>query len=123
MSTPLDFATFAEAARAARPAVALVLGSGLGSAARLSGACALPFAEVPGLPAAAVAGHRGRLALGEWAGRRVLLFEGRVHFYEGHPWRAVTAPARAAALLGAPVLLLTSAAGGIRDDLGPGSLL
>jgi purine-nucleoside phosphorylase len=123
MSTPLDFAAFAEAARAVRPDVALVLGSGLGSAARLCGACAVPFAEVPGLPAAAVAGHRGRLALGEWAGRRVLVFEGRVHFYEGHSWRDVTAPVRTAALLGARVLLLTNAAGGIRDDLGPGSLM
>jgi purine-nucleoside phosphorylase len=124
MSTLLDFAAFAEAARAARPAAALVLGSGLGPvAARMHVACAVPFAEVPDLPAAAVAGHRGRLALGEWAGRTVLMFEGRVHYYEGHPWSAVTAPARAAALLGAPVLLLTNAAGGIRDDLGPGSLM
>jgi purine-nucleoside phosphorylase len=123
MSTPLSFAAFAEAARAAPPEAAVVLGSGLGSAARLCGACAVPFAEVPGLPAATVAGHRGRLALGEWAGRRVLVFEGRIHFYEGHPWRDVTAPVRAAARLGARVLLLTSAAGGIRDDLGPGSLM
>jgi purine-nucleoside phosphorylase len=123
MSTLLNFAAFAEAARAARPDAALVLGSGLGSAARLSGACAVPFAEVPGLPAATVAGHRGCLALGEWGGRRVLVFEGRAHFYEGHPWRDVTAPVRAAAFLGARVLLLTNAAGGIRDDLGPGSLM
>ena len=123
MSTAVTFAAFAEAARAAPPVAAIVLGSGLGSAARLCGACAVPFAEVPGLPAATVAGHRGRLALGEWAGRRVLVFEGRVHFYEGHPWRDVTAPVRAAARLGARVLLLTNAAGGIRDDLGPGSLM
>ena len=124
MSTPLDFTAFAEAARAARPALALVLGSGMGSVAgRMHATCAVPFAEVPELPAAAVAGHRGRLTLGEWAGRNVLVFEGRVHFYEGHPWRAVTATARAAAFLGARALLLTNAAGGIRDDLGPGSLM
>jgi purine-nucleoside phosphorylase len=123
MTTPLDFAAFAEAARAAPPEVALVLGSGLGSAARLSDACAVPFAEVPGLPAATVAGHKGRLVLGGWAGRRVLVFEGRAHYYEGHAWRDVTAPVRVAALLGARVLLLTNAAGGIRDDLGPGSLM
>jgi purine-nucleoside phosphorylase len=123
MSTPLTFTAFAGAARAAPPVATIVLGSGLGSAARLSGACAVPFAAVPGLPAATVAGHRGRLSLGEWAGRRVLVFEGRIHFYEGHPWRDVAAPVRAAALLGARVLLLTNAAGGIRDDLGPGSLM
>ena len=124
MSTLLDFAAFAEAARAARPAVAVVLGSGMGPVARwLRGACAVPFAEVPGLPAAAVAGHRGRLTLGEWAGRSVLVFEGRVHFYEGHPWRTVTAPVRAAAFLGVRALLLTNAAGGIRDDLDSGTLM
>jgi purine-nucleoside phosphorylase len=124
MSPPLSFAAFTEAARAARPGVALVLGSGLGLVARrLRLRCAVPFAEVPGLPAAGVAGHQGRLSLGDWAGRPVLVFEGRVHFYEGHAWRAVTAPARAAALLGAGTLLLTNAAGGIRDDLAPGSLM
>ena len=124
MSTLLNFAAFADAARAARPEVALVLGSGMGPVARrLRGTCAVPFAEVPELPAAAVAGHRGRLTLGEWAGRNVLVFEGRVHFYEGHPWRTVTAPVRAAAFLGVRALLLTNAAGGIRDDLGPGSLM
>jgi purine-nucleoside phosphorylase len=124
MSTSLDFAAFAELARAARPDAALVLGSGLGPVARrLRDGCAVPFAEVPGLPAAAVAGHKGRLTLGEWAGRRVLVFEGRVHFYEGHSWHDVTAPVRAAASLGARVLLFTNAAGGIRDDLGPGSLM
>ena len=89
MSISLDFAAFAEAARAARPDAALVLGSGMGPVAgRSARPCAVPFAEVPGLPAAAVAGHRGRLTLGEWAGRSVLVFEGRVHFYEGHPWYA-----------------------------------
>jgi purine-nucleoside phosphorylase len=124
MSTPLTFAAFAEAARAARPDAALVLGSGLGPVAqRLRGRYAVPFADVPGLPAASIAGHAGRLTLGDWAGRPVLVFEGRVHFYEGHPWDTVTAPVRAAALLGARVLLLTNAAGGIRDDLAPGSLM
>ncbi len=124
MSTLLNFAAFAEAARSSRPEVGLVLGSGMGPVARrLRGTCAVPFAEVPGLPAAAVAGHRGRLTLGQWAGRSVLVFEGRVHFSEGHPWRAVTAPIRAAAFFGARALLLTNAAGGIRDDLTPGSLM
>jgi purine-nucleoside phosphorylase len=124
MPTSPDFAAFADAARSARPVAALVLGSGLGPAAgRVRVTHAVPFAAVPGLLAAAVAGHRGRLTLGEWAGRSVLIFEGRVHYYEGHSRQAVMAPARAAALLGARTLLLTNAAGGIRDDLGPGSLM
>jgi purine-nucleoside phosphorylase len=70
-----------------------------------------------------VAGHRGCLTLGEWAGRRVLLGEGRLHYYEGHPWEVVVRPIQLAAELGARIALLTNAAGGIRGDLGPGSLM
>ena len=118
------FAALADAARAAPPRAAVVLGSGMGAVARrLRGEQTVPFGDIPGFSSATVAGHRGRLALGEWAGRRVLLFEGRLHFYEGHPWERVTLPVRTAAQLGARVLLLTNAAGGIRDDLGPGSLM
>jgi purine-nucleoside phosphorylase len=70
-----------------------------------------------------VAGHHGRLMLGSWAGRRVLVFAGRLHYYEGHPWERVVLPVRTAASLGARVLVVTNAAGGIGDALGPGSLL
>jgi purine-nucleoside phosphorylase len=70
-----------------------------------------------------VEGHRGRVSLGEWAGKRVLVFEGRLHYYEGHPWERVVLPVRTAASLGARVLLLTNAAGGIHEALGPGSLM
>jgi len=53
----------------------------------------------------------------------VLLFAGRVHFYEGHPWRSVLQPVRIAHQLGVKTLILTNAVGGIRADLGPGSLV
>jgi purine-nucleoside phosphorylase len=106
------------------PEVALVLGSGMGDAARrLERLRTVPFAEVPGLAAASVGGHRGCLSLGRWAGRPVLLFEGRLHYYEGHPWSGVVRPVRTARFLGARVLLLTNAAGGIHDALAPGSLM
>jgi purine-nucleoside phosphorylase len=63
------------------------------------------------------------LTLGDWAGRRVLVFEGRLHFYEGYPWSKVIQPVRIAHELGARVLLATNAAGGIHPELGPGSLM
>jgi purine-nucleoside phosphorylase len=118
------FAELAATARATPPVAALVLGSGMGQLVeRLAPLVSLPFAEVPDMPPATVAGHKGRLTLGDWAGKRVLLFEGRLHYYEGHSWDRVLVPVRTAAALGAPVLLLTNAAGGIRDDLQPGSLM
>ena len=78
---------------------------------------------MPGLAAPTVAGHRGCLTLGTWEGRGVLVFQGRLHYYEGHPWRSVVAPVQTAVALGARVLLLTNAAGGIHEALGPGGLM
>jgi purine-nucleoside phosphorylase len=118
------FAALAEAARSAPPEVAVVLGSGMGPVARRVGfLLSASFAEVPGLAASSVPGHTGRLSLGDWAGRRVLLFEGRLHRYEGHPWDSVIRPVQLAHSLGARVLLLTNAAGGIHEALAPGSLM
>jgi purine-nucleoside phosphorylase len=113
-----------EACRAQPPRTVIVLGSGLGSVASgMRPLRAVSFAEVPGLPAAAVHGHRGLLTLGEWAGQRVLLFEGRLHYYEGHSWEVVVRPIQAAASLGVRVALLTNAVGGIAEALAPGSLM
>jgi purine-nucleoside phosphorylase len=106
------------------PAAAVVLGSGADVVAdRVHIVSSLLFDDIPRLTAPTVAGHRGRLTLGDWAGKRVLVFEGRLHFYEGHPWSSVVEPARIAHELGAPVLLVTNAAGGINDALGPGCLM
>jgi purine-nucleoside phosphorylase len=118
------FDRFSNAVRSAAPAVAIVLGSGTSVVAdRVHALQSLPFADVPTLSAASVAGHRGRLTLGEWAGQYVLLFEGRLHYYEGHSWEAVLKPIQIAHDLGARVLLATNAAGGIHPALGPGSLM
>jgi purine-nucleoside phosphorylase len=118
------FAALAAAADSAPPEVAVVLGSGMGPVAgRVWRICSVSFAEVPGLAASSVPGHSGRLSMGDWGGRRVLLFEGRLHRYEGHPWESVIRPAQVAHRLGARVLVLTNAAGGIHEALAPGSLM
>jgi purine-nucleoside phosphorylase len=102
----------------------LILGSGMsGLAQRLTRLRNLPLEEVPGLVAPSVAGHGGQLTLGIWGGQRVLVFEGRLHYYEGHPWDRVVQPVLTAAELGARVLLLTNAAGGIADPLTPGCFM
>jgi purine-nucleoside phosphorylase len=124
MSDTPAFTAFTHVAQHQPPEVALVLGSGMGHlAGRLCVVARVPFHAVPGLAAPTVVGHGGCLTLGDWAGKRVLLFEGRLHYYEGHPWGNVVQPVQIAHDLGARVLLLTNAAGGIHDALGPGSLL
>jgi purine-nucleoside phosphorylase len=124
MSDTPAYSALTEAARRQPPDAALVLGSGMGHLARrVQVAARVPFALVPGLTAPTVAGHGGCLTLGDWAGRRVLLFEGRLHHYEGHAWDRVVRPVQLAHALGARVLLLTNAAGGIHEALGPGSLM
>lgn len=119
-----SYSGFLAAAKANPPEVGLVLGSGLGDLAdRLQSPLAVPFHDIPDLPAPSVHGHRGQLLLGGWGKRRVLLFAGRVHYYEGHAWRSVVQPVQLAHQLGVKTLILTNAVGGIRADLGPGSLV
>jgi purine-nucleoside phosphorylase len=106
-----------------QPGIALVLGSGLGDLAdRLEDAVELPFGAL-GLQTTSVPGHRGMLLLGGWAGVAVLVFAGRLHYYEGHPWRTVVQPIHIARSLGVSILMTTNAAGGIRADLHPGDLM
>ncbi len=109
---------------ALRPEVAVVLGSGLGGLAdEVERAVGISTEEIPGYPVSTVAGHAGRLVLGTIAGRPVLVLQGRVHLYEGHPAEAVTFPVRLAHALGARRLLLTNAAGGVNPAFGPGTLM
>lgn len=125
MAPGLDAAaSFVRGKAPGAPLVGLVLGSGLGGyAGGLEGAVALPYADIPGFPAAAVAGHRGELVLGTVRGVSVACLAGRVHLYEGHPPERVVFGVRLLAALGCRAVLLTNAAGGIRDDLRPGGLL
>jgi purine-nucleoside phosphorylase len=107
-----------------RPRTALVLGSGLGDfTRRLSDATRLPYRDIPGFAEAGVAGHAGELVAGTLAGRTVLCQSGRFHAYEGHSACTVALPVRLFAALGIETLLLTNAAGGIRRDFRPGTLM
>ena len=104
--------------------VAFVLGSGLGGFAdRIQRARAIPYADLDGLPQSGVPGHAGRLVVGEIGGVRVLAQQGRVHLYEGWSAQEVTRAVRAFAALGVRVLVLTNAAGGIREGFRPGTLM
>lgn len=106
------------------PAIGIVLGSGLGSLADdLEDAVAVPFADLPGWPAATAPGHAGRLLLGRLGGKPVVMLQGRFHLYEGNDPGLVVQPVLLFARLGARAAFLTNAAGGLDPSFGPGTLM
>lgn len=118
-------AVLAEGTGCARHDVALVLGSGWGGAADLIGetVATLDTADVPGMPAASVAGHSGTIRsvrIGDTDGR-ALVFGTRRHYYDGRDVRAVAHPVRTAAAAGCRVLVLTNGCGALRPEWSPGT--
>lgn len=106
------------------PQVALVLGSGLGALAdSIEGGETIEYGALPGMKTSAVVGHAGRFRTGRLFGQRVIAMQGRVHLYEGHSPAHVVMGVRLMLLSGAETLLVSNAAGGIRSDLTPGTLM
>jgi purine-nucleoside phosphorylase len=106
------------------PELGIVLGSGLGGLAdALDDAIAIPFAELPGWPAPTAPGHAGRLLLGRWSGVPVVMLQGRFHMYEGNDPGLVVQPVLLFHRLGARIVVLTNAAGGVNPGFGPGTLM
>lgn len=106
------------------PQIAVVLGSGLGGfAQRVDVQTAVDYADIPGFPRSTVEGHAGRFLFGTLSGVRVVLMQGRVHYYEGYSMPEVVMPIRLMRLMGAQILLLTNAAGGINPAFHAGDLM
>jgi purine-nucleoside phosphorylase len=106
------------------PRLGIVLGSGLGDLAdTLDEPVAVPFAELPGWPAATAPGHVGRLLLGRLDGMPVALLQGRLHLYEGHDPGLVVQPVLLMGRLGARIVVLTNASGGVNPVFRAGTLM
>ncbi len=104
--------------------VALVLGSGLAAVAdRLNTPRSVLYAAIPGFPETTVAGHPGRLLCGRWGGKKVLVFCGRVHGYEGYCAPEVGFGVRVAATLGVGTVIVTNVAGGIDPTFQVGEIV
>lgn len=106
------------------PKVGLILGSGLGGFAdELLQAAAVDYADIPGFPRSTAPGHAGRFVFGRVGGTPVAVMQGRVHLYEGYDVSDVVLPVRLMKALGAEILFVTNASGGIRPDLTAGRLM
>ncbi len=104
-----------------RAETAIVLGSGLSSIAlEILDSAVIPYAEFDGIPQPSVPGHTGRFVLGKIDKHKVIFAQGRVHLYEGHSARAVTAVVRVLADAGIKQLILTNAAGALNPKFKPG---
>ncbi len=136
MSLPFDDGSAQQAAEFIRqslsasalgtPAVGVILGSGLGSAAQRladTGGTVIPYSAIPGMPTPQVAGHAGRLVIGQLGPVPVVMLQGRVHYYEGHSTNAIVFGTALLTKLGIRTLVVTNAAGGIHSAFRPGDLM
>lgn len=106
------------------PKVALVLGSGLGALAEQAETVeSIPYREIPGFPQSTVEGHAGRFVFGYMEGVPLVIMQGRVHYYEGYTMQDVVLPTRIMRMLGAEILFLTNAAGGINPGFRAGDFM
>ena len=107
-----------------RPAIGLVLGSGLGAFARsLEKATAIPYREIPHFPVSTAIGHSGELVVGHCQGVPVAVMSGRSHYYEGYTLQQVVFPVRVLGRMGVKILILTNAAGSVNVAYKPGELM
>lgn len=107
-----------------RPTLGFILGSGFQDVlARMKVELDLPFSKLPGFVCPDVAGHAGRVVIGELGSTSVIALLGRAHFYEGHEMSRVTFPVRVLAEFGIQTVLLANAAGGINSKFAPGDYM
>ena len=104
--------------------IGVILGSGLGDYAEaLEDAVKLPYSEIPGFPRSTVAGHAGMWCCGTLHGKRVVMMQGRFHYYEGYGMKDVTLPVRVMQKIGVKTLIVTNASGGVNLGYHPGELM
>lgn len=107
-----------------RPKVALILGSGLGEFAdEMQQETVIDYAEIQDFPVSTVPGHKGRFVFGYIQGVPAVVMQGRVHYYEGYPITDVVLPVRLMRKMGAEILFLTNAAGGMNPEFRPGDFM
>ena len=106
------------------PDVALILGSGLGALAdEIDAVATIDYHEIEGFPVSTVVGHKGRFVFGYFGNTKVVIMQGRVHYYEGYSREDILLPTRLMILMGAKALFLTNAAGGVNRSFQAGDFM
>lgn len=106
------------------PEIAVILGSGLGALAdEIETQCIIDYKDIPDFPVSTAPGHKGRFVFGRIENKNVVIMQGRIHLYEGYPPQQIANPIRLMRLMGAEILFLTNAAGGINSDFHIGDLM
>ncbi|HEX9251854.1 MAG TPA: purine-nucleoside phosphorylase [Ignavibacteriaceae bacterium] len=107
-----------------KPDLSIILGSGLGDfAEQLQLHKSISTSDIPGYPESTVVGHKGKIHFAEYENKKIILFQGRIHFYEGYNINECILPVFISYKLGVKNLLLTNAAGGINKNFAPGDLM
>ncbi|MBR6127765.1 purine-nucleoside phosphorylase [bacterium] len=106
-----------------KPEIGIILGSGLGELADEYCEISIPYSEIPGFEVSTVAGHKGRLVFAEINGKKIVMMQGRFHFYEGHPIKKVVFPVKVMKKLGVETLFITNASGGVNPNFKPSDLM
>jgi purine-nucleoside phosphorylase len=107
-----------------QPETAIILGTGLGAIAdEVEAEKIIPYEKIPHFPVSTVQGHDGKLIIGRYAGKEVIVLKGRFHYYEGYSMQEVTFPVRVLKFLGVKNLFISNAAGGMNPDFEVGDVM
>lgn len=106
-----------------KPEIAIVLGSGLGALADKFCEVSIPYSKIPNFAQSTIQGHKGALVFAEIFGKKVVMMQGRSHYYEGHTMQQITYPIKVLKKLGVKTIILTNAAGAINKTFKPADLM
>lgn len=106
-----------------RPQIGIILGSGLGELADEYCDIVIDYADIEGFEVSSVLGHKGRLVFADINGKKVVMMQGRFHFYEGHSIHKVVYPVKVMKKLGVETIIITNAAGGVNPAFNPSDLM
>ncbi|MBE6067923.1 MAG: purine-nucleoside phosphorylase [Clostridium lundense] len=106
------------------PEIGIILGSGLGDLAeKVENKVIVKYEDIPNMPKSTVVGHAGQYVFGKLSGKDVVMMQGRIHYYEGHPMEIIALPIHIMKFLGIKTLIVTNAAGGVNTSFNPGDLM